>query len=451
MKRRMITRNCRSQCNADQEEDDECFSDKYEFRDDNDVDAKRMRGCSPPIILPPLEIKRELESDGDCVPAMVSPLPLSPVAKKKVSSEKTISINIPQHEEEMAHSLLYVEEQDLEEEARKCVQHTDLTLEGKTSELVDDDISQAASILVQMKMALTPLEDPNMLDNTEIVDFNEPFIPRRYHASRGYPPKKNRHQHFDFAEEKIQTESPMSMAKWFLSRRTICADIAQQRPSSYVGRPFANRLAMQDDPQELNSLHCFVRAELLEIFTVPGPSLDSPQSSRQICAKPDDGSLSEEDEDHQDDAEDDDDDEDITTGDLAGRSAFAQCLTPSSLAKSNKLSISSSRLFPGRVGLRCVFCGTLHRRERSTGATMSSFYPRSVSDIYRSVCTWQRVHFRRCGHVPEETRKVYHELKEKDRTRGKTKYWIKSALELGLVNVDGLGKSGIRFIEFGAE
>ena len=89
------------------------------------------------------------------------------------------------------------------------------------------------------------------------------------------------------------------------------------------------RLAMPEDPNELNSLHCFVRKNLLEVFELP------PQKKK-------------------------------------GK--------------------------PGRVGLRCVFCSHLPRKDRS-GTTMCSFYPKSLQDLYRSVMTWQRIHFRVCKWV----------------------------------------------------
>jgi hypothetical protein len=42
-------------------------------------------------------------------------------------------------------------------------------------------------------------------------------------------------------------------------------------------------------------------------------------------------------------------------------------------------------------------------------------------------------------------RKKYQYLKEADKTRGKTKYWVRSAQQIGLMNVKGIGKGGISF------
>jgi len=127
-------------------------------------------------------------------------------------------------------------------------------------------------------------------------------------------------------------------------------------------------LSMPEDSNELNSLHCFVRSDLLEVF-----SLDDDSNKR-------------------------------------------------------------GRMFP-RVGIRCVHCGHLSRKEKE-GASMSIFYPKSLQDIYRSVCTWQRIHFKACKHVPRELIERYDYFKDMDRTRGKKQHWVESAYRLGLRNLD---------------
>lgn len=57
-------------------------------------------------------------------------------------------------------------------------------------------------------------------------------------------------------------------------------------------------------------------------------------------------------------------------------------------------------------------------------------------DIYRGVCTWQRIHFKDCHHMPEHFKEKYDYLKEIDRTRGKKVHWVKSAREMGFRNAD---------------
>lgn len=126
------------------------------------------------------------------------------------------------------------------------------------------------------------------------------------------------------------------------------------------------RLAMPDDPKELNSLHCFVRSDLLEVFTINSD----------------------------------------------GNNAAS-----------------------ARVGFRCVHCGNLPRKQKA-GASMSIFFPKSLQDIYRSVCTWQRIHFKACKAIPDDLVQRYNYLKDTDRTRGKKQHWVSSAYRLGLRNVD---------------
>ena len=139
------------------------------------------------------------------------------------------------------------------------------------------------------------------------------------------------------------------------------------------------RLAAPNDPDELNSLHCFVRSELLEVFVV--------EDSR---------------------------------GALAESTCFPCKKSPRKLQ---------------RVGIRCIHCGAKPKRERA-GTSMSAFYPKSIQDIYRGVCTWQRIHSKACKHIPKNLKDRYKVLKEGDRSRGKKAHWVKSALEMGLRNVN---------------
>ena len=75
---------------------------------------------------------------------------------------------------------------------------------------------------------------------------------------------------------------------------------------------------------------------------------------------------------------------------------------------------------------------------------MAVFYPKSISELYRLVTSWQRVHLRKCRNLPPSVRESYTALKENDKTRGKTQYWVTSAKALGLM--DCVSKAGgIRF------
>ena len=65
-----------------------------------------------------------------------------------------------------------------------------------------------------------------------------------------------------------------------------------------------------------------------------------------------------------------------------------------------------------------------------------TFHPKSLKDLYRSVMTWQRLHFRVCKHVPQQLKDEYWKHKESDQTRGKTTYWVTSAMRLGLKDIN---------------
>ena len=171
-----------------------------------------------------------------------------------------------------------------------------------------------------------------------------------------------------------------------------------------VPKNFPSRLALPNDEAKLNSLHCFLRSELLEIFVVERSANKSPTHS------------------------------------------------PGSSV--------------GRVGLRCVFCAMARKRNavnltgeaardhdltsssaslhRSDEAPMAVFYPKSIAEIYRLVTSWQRCHLRKCRNLPPDIRSKWTLLRENDKSRGKTHYWITSAKEIGLVDCQSRA-GGIRF------
>eukprot|EP00978_Attheya_sp_CCMP212_P006079 scaffold13679_cov54-Attheya_sp.AAC.3 len=144
-----------------------------------------------------------------------------------------------------------------------------------------------------------------------------------------------------------------------------------QRQLCVLDPRYPRCLAISKDPETLNSLHCFVRESLLELFS------------------------------HGD-----------------GSSSWSE-------------QESEDSTFSGRVGLRCAFCSHIPRSSRSI---MSSFTPKTIEDIYRQVCAWQRIHFGTCDHVPKEILDKYNRLKQSDKTRGKKPYWAWSAREIGVHN-----------------
>ena len=144
------------------------------------------------------------------------------------------------------------------------------------------------------------------------------------------------------------------------------------------------RLAAPNDFDELNSLHCFVRSDLLEVFVL--------------------------------------------------EDSIGACL-PCDVGKQVR----------HRVGIRCVHCGTKSKHQRA-GSSMSTFFPKSLQDIYRGVCTWQRIHFSACKHIPDELKHLYKTLKDGDKSRGKKAHWVKSAEQMGFRNVDE-NRNGVVWIE----
>ncbi len=213
-----------------------------------------------------------------------------------------------------------------------------------------------------------------------------------------------------------------------------------------------NRLALPQDSNEVNSLHCYVRSDLLELFVVPFPyngnrntndnrvlttttnekvySSSGTSSSLSSCERKTRSRLQ---------------------GDVNGIDTTTS--SKSTLDKKKTLSSQPSttnrRYIPGRVGLRCVHCKSHQMKKQSQinsnattttstttiEATKPDFFPRSIHQLYREVCTWQRVHFQHCPYVPKACRDKYRHLKECDKTRGKTRYWETSARAIGLVDV----------------
>lgn len=116
---------------------------------------------------------------------------------------------------------------------------------------------------------------------------------------------------------------------------------------------YPTRLSLPYDISKLNSLHCFLRSELIEIFCVT----KSKSNQKSPCHSP-------------------------------GSSV-------------------------GRVGLRCVHCAIVRdsfrqQQDRDRAANnrpaMAVFYPKSLSEIYRLVTSWQRCHLRKCRNVPPPAR-----------------------------------------------
>lgn len=179
------------------------------------------------------------------------------------------------------------------------------------------------------------------------------------------------------------------------------ADVRLETPSleSLPDEPLPqpSRLSVPEDEAKLNSMHCFLRSELLELFVVessksPKVTMDSPRNDEIL-------------------------------NNLGYRVGSAS----------------------GRVGLRCVHCAKARLRNScSEGeAPMAVFYPKSISELYRLVTSWQRVHLRKCRNLPPSVRERYEETRQ-DKSRGKTQWWVTSAEQIGLVDCTSKA-GGIRF------
>ena len=180
-----------------------------------------------------------------------------------------------------------------------------------------------------------------------------------------------------------------------------------------------DRLALDEDSEEVNKLHQYVRKDLLEIFVVPQT------------------------------ASEDSDDEEEDSDDEASSSSTKNAPNTSSVTANNNNatttrttrrrsitvpanppSATEQRYYPGRVGFRCVHCANVRRKSTSKAA----FYPLRLKNIYREVCAWQRIHFKKCPHVPDGVRERYDHYKRIDTSRGKVRYWETSARKIGLRN-----------------
>jgi hypothetical protein len=173
----------------------------------------------------------------------------------------------------------------------------------------------------------------------------------------------------------------------------------------------------------VNKLHQYVRKELLEIFVVG--DIDKGEMDDESSG------------DDKDKDSDDDKDEDEVQGGMFYHRDKKPDAVKKGATDTRHLTCRGSNTvptkhYPGRVGLRCVHCA----RAKSTSKTSrkSSFYPLRLSNIYREVCAWQRIHFKKCPHIPGGVRRRYEHFKSIDTSRGKTRYWETSAMKIGLQN-----------------
>jgi len=173
-------------------------------------------------------------------------------------------------------------------------------------------------------------------------------------------------------------------------------------------------------PSEVNKLHQYVRKDLLEIFVVP-----------QVADSDEEASGDEEEDEEEDSDEENKKPVAKKKGAKSSGGGTRRLVTRRrSITVSTNPSSGNERHYPGRVGLRCVHCANIRRKTTSKAA----FYPLRLKNIYREVCAWQRIHFKKCPHVPAGVRKRYDHYKKIDTSRGKVRYWETSARAIGLKN-----------------
>jgi hypothetical protein len=135
-------------------------------------------------------------------------------------------------------------------------------------------------------------------------------------------------------------------------------------------------LSMPSDKDWLTPLHCFVRAHCVEVFTATESDVQFPSKGKR---KP---------------------------------------------------------IQIGQVGIRCPHCSTgsapTSQKARERG---SVYFPTSISSIYNATMNLLQRHLHSCPAVPDDIMRRYETLKADDARSGTSKrYWIESALSLGLVD-----------------
>ena len=110
--------------------------------------------------------------------------------------------------------------------------------------------------------------------------------------------------------------------------------------------------------------------------------------------------------------------EDATKGNLNSLHQYVRSELLEICLASEKEICGKQTLYEKRVGFQCVHCS-----KSSNGDSMpanSRFFPKSLDQIYRGVCTWQRIHFPNCKHTPDVVKQHYTHLKTSDKARGRT-------------------------------
>ena len=179
------------------------------------------------------------------------------------------------------------------------------------------------------------------------------------------------------------SDADLALARRFsLSQPTGEATVTETKMSNgpFAMMPNPLPLAMACDKDWLTPLHCFVRRHCVQVFTATSTDVATPSKGKR---KP---------------------------------------------------------IHVGQVGIRCPHCH--HDEEAKARERGSVYYPTTIASIYNATMNLLQRHLHNCASVPEEIMRRYETLKADDARSGTSKkYWVESALSLGLVDTP----NGIRY------
>jgi hypothetical protein len=185
-------------------------------------------------------------------------------------------------------------------------------------------------------------------------------------------------------QELLREAGDLGMDRRFSLAQNVAAE-SQQAPRNFSNGPFAFMkeplpLAMDSDKDWLTPLHCFVRRHCVQVFTASQDDVATPSKGKR---KP---------------------------------------------------------IQVGQVGIRCPHCH--HDEVAKLRERGSVYYPTTIASIYNATMNLLQRHLHSCTSVPDDVMRRYETLKADDARSGTSKkYWMESALSLGLVDT----ANGIRF------
>jgi hypothetical protein len=185
-------------------------------------------------------------------------------------------------------------------------------------------------------------------------------------------------------QELLREAGDLGMDHRFSLAHNVATE-STQAPRNFSSGPFAFMkeplpLAMDSDKDWLTPLHCFVRRHCVQVFTASQDDVATPSKGKR---KP---------------------------------------------------------IQVGQVGIRCPHCH--HDEVAKLRERGSVYYPTTIASIYNATMNLLQRHLHSCTSVPDDVMRRYETLKADDARSGTSKkYWMESALSLGLVDT----ANGIRF------